>query len=204
MKIINKVAKETEDNIIQSTIPLNAKSNIEKLFFKFLDRHFLTSHKFHKIVRHNTVKISYCCINNMGPIMSSYNKQVLQPHNGNYGCNCRLKESCPLDSICLTPNIIYEAEITNHTIDEHKKYIGAVETLFKERYRNHTRNFKHKKRMKCTKLSKYIWSILAEKFFIIKSLDDSNLLNRISELVSKCRHQNKLLLSNVKRNDSMD
>ena len=32
----------------------------------------------------------------------------------------------------------------------------------------------------------------------------TNLLNKRSELVGKCRHQNKLLLCNLKRNDSMD
>ena len=87
--------------------------------------------------------------------------------------------------------------------------------------------------MKCTELSKYIWSLknqgrtpivkwrivkkvnskvspnycklcLTEKFFIIKSLDDCNLLNKRSEFARKCRNQNKLLLCNVKRNDSMD
>ena len=41
-------------------------------------------------------------------------------------------------------------------------------------------------------------------FFIIKSLDDCNLLNKRPELISKYKHQNKLLLSNVKRNNSMD
>ena len=45
---------------------------------------------------------------------------------------------------------------------------------------------------------------LTEKFCIMESLDDKNLLNKKCELVSKCRHQNKLLLCNVKRNDSMD
>ena len=93
-------------------------------------------------------------------------------------------------------------------------------------------NFKHKNE-KCTKLSKYIWYLksqgitpivkwsiikrvnsktaanycklcLTEKFYIIQSLDDKNLLNKKSELVNKCRHQINLLLSNVKRNDSMD
>ena len=82
--------------------------------------------------------------------------------------------------------------------------------------------------MKCTGLSKYIWSLkdqcvtpidkwgiakkvnskvspnycklcLTEKFFIIRSLDDCNLLNKRSELFSKFRHQIKLLLRNVKR-----
>ena len=45
---------------------------------------------------------------------------------------------------------------------------------------------------------------LTEKFLIIKSFDDCNLLSKRSELVSKCRHQNKLLLRNIKRNDSMN
>ena len=134
-----------------------------------------------------------------------------------------------LDNKCLTPNIIYEAQISSNTNDEHK----AVETSFKERYSNWTRDFKHKKYVKCNELSKYIWNLknqgippiikwrivkkvnskvspnycklcLTEKFFIFKSLHDCNLLNKRSELVSKCRHQNKLLLCNVKRNDSMN
>ena len=169
----------------------------------------------------------------MGSMISSHNKQVLQPRIENYGCNCRKKESRPLNNKYLTPSIIYQAQITNNTNDEHKKYLGAAETSFKERYSNHTRGFKHKKCMKCTELSKYIWSLknhgippivkwrivkkinskvspnycklcLTEKFFIIKSLDDCNLLNKRSELVSKCRLQNKLLSCNVKRNGSMD
>ena len=57
------------------------------------------------------------------------------------------------------PSIIYQAQITNNTNDEHKKSLGAVETSFKERYSNHTRDFKHKKCMKSTELSKYIWSL---------------------------------------------
>ena len=58
-------------------------------------------------------------------------------------------ENCPLDNKCLTPNIIYEAQITNNTNGEHKK----------ERYNNHTQDFKDKKYMKCIELSKYIWSL---------------------------------------------
>ena len=166
-------------------------------------------------------------------IISSRNKQILQPSQEKFGCNCRNKTDCPLDNKCLTPNIVYEAQITNNTNDDQKRYLGASETPFKERFSNHKRDFKHKKYEKCTELSKYIWSLksqgiipkikwrivkkvnsvvssnycklcLTEKFYIIESLDDKNLLNKKSELVSKCRHQNKLLLCNVKRNDSMD
>ena len=169
----------------------------------------------------------------MGSIIFSHNKQILQPCNENYECNCGKKESCPLDNKSLMPNIIYKAQVTNNTSDEHTKYLGAVETSFKERYRNNAQDFKHEKYMRGTELSKYIWSLksqvitpivkwrivkkvnsgftellqqvmLNRKFFIIKSLDDCNWLNRRSEIVSKCNHQNKLLLCNVRRNDSMD
>ena len=128
---------------------------------------------------------------------------------------------------------MYEATVSNKTNNEFKRYLGASETPFKERFRNHTWDFKHKKYEKCTELSNYIWTLkshcitpivkwsivervnskttayycklcLTEKFYIIQSLDDKNLLNNKSELVNKFQHQNKLLLSNVNRNDTMD
>ena len=40
---------------------------------------------------------------------------------------------------------------------------------------------------------------LMEKYWITKYFDDPNLLNKKSELINKCRHQNKTLLRNVKR-----
>ena len=52
--------------------------------------------------------------------------------------------------------------------------------------------------------SNYCKLCLTEKFYVIESLDNKNLLNKKSELVSPCRHQNKLLLCNEKKNDSMD
>ena len=49
---------------------------------------------------------------------------------------------------------------------------------------------------------------LTEKVFIINALNDSQLLNKNSELINMCRHQNTLLLECLKRNnkrhDSMD
>ena len=129
----------------------------------------------------------------------------------------------------LVPKMTYQAQNTNNTDDEYEKYLDGTKTSFKERYGNHLRDVKYKKYMKRPKLSKCIWSLknqcvipivkwrivkkvspiycklnLIEKFFIIKSLDDSNLLNKRSELVTECRHQSKLLLCNVKRNDSVD
>ena len=39
---------------------------------------------------------------------------------------------------------------------------------------------------------------LTEKLWLIQYLDDVNLLNKKSELISKCRHANKLMISSVK------
>ena len=82
---------------------------------------------------------------NMASIISTHNNQILRSKTTSYGCNCRNKESCPLDNKCLTPRIIYEAEMTNNADDERKLYIGLCETPFKERFRNHTKAFKHNK-----------------------------------------------------------
>ena len=45
---------------------------------------------------------------------------------------------------------------------------------------------------------------LAEKLHLIEYLDDIRLLNKRSEFINQCRHQNKLLLKSLKRNNSMD
>ena len=133
---------------------------------------------------------------------------------------------------CLTPKIVYQAEIKNDKDLETKIYIGLAETPFKDRFRNHTKSFNHKKYEKETELSKYIWSLkeqdkvpsitwsilksiknplnsrscslcLSEKLFIINNFNNQNLLNKRNEFVSKCRHQNKFLLNSVK-DDSKD
>ena len=50
------------------------------------------------------------------------------------------------------------------------------------------------------------WNLcLSEKAFIIRNLDDVNMLNKRLEFISKCRHINKELLNRVKddSNDSL-
>ena len=107
---------------------------------------------------------------------------------------------------CLTSNTVYEAKVSNEINDECKRYLGAFGRPFKGRFRNHTRDFKHKMYEKCTELSKYNWTLkshditpivkwsivkevssktpenycklyLAEKFKTTLFLDDKNLLN---------------------------
>ena len=177
-----------------------------------------------KIFNKNNVKISCSCMNNISSILSTHNKNILNQKQTSFGCNGRNKDNCPPDGECLTPNIIYCADIPAD--NDHKFYYGTSETTFK--HCNHTHDFKHVKYQHATELAKYIWQLknnnfnysikwsiaskvygyanllscklcLMEKYCIIKYFHDPNLLNKKSELINKCRHQNKILLMNVKR-----
>ena len=57
-------------------------------------------------------------------------------------CICRNTNYCPLDENGLTPNIIYEAQITSTQINyKQKLYIGTAKTDFKHILNDHTKSF---------------------------------------------------------------
>ena len=60
-----------------------------------------------------------------------------------------------------------QGKVSNKTNNEYKRYLGVSKTPFKERFRNHTRDFKHKKYEKCTKHSKYIWTLKSRRIIPI-------------------------------------
>ena len=124
-------------------VSLSVKTNTGKLFFKMLKKHFPKANPLSKIFNKNTIKISYSCTRNMKSIISSHNKQILTSKNKQVGCNCRVKNSCPLDNKCLTSQLIYQADVANNLDDESKYYLGLAETTFKERYGNHKSSFKN-------------------------------------------------------------
>ena len=132
----------------------------------------------------------------------------------------------------LTPRIAYRADVTNNRTDEHKYYYGISGTPFKECYENHKTCFRHWSHLTASDLSKYYWKLvdsgtvptnkftiakrvkgntfinncnlcLSEKAFIIRNLDDVNMLNKRSGFISNCRQINKQLLNRVK-DDSND
>ena len=172
-------------------------------------------------------------MSNISSIISGHNKNLLNLTVTQYGCNCRIREDCPLQNQCLTPSIIYRADVYCEANKDHKFYFGVAQTPFKERFRNQNRDFNHKQYVNCTELSKYIWLLkdagtpyiinwsivakvkgstkinycplcLTEKYHLIEYFNDIRLLNKKSEFVNACRHQSKLLLKSLKSNDSMD
>ena len=110
------------------------KTNIGKNFLLLLVKHFQANNKIHKIFNKNTVKISHSCIKNMDSIISGHNHNILNPKQKSFGCNCRNKNSCPLNGECLTAKVIYRADVSNEANDNQKFYFGLAETTFKERY----------------------------------------------------------------------
>ena len=106
---------------------------------------------------------------NIGSLISARNRNILNPIVQSYGCNCRLKSSCPLNGECLAPKIIYKADVSNDANNDKKFYFSLADTHFKEIYRNHTRDFKHEKYENKTELAKYIWQLNA-----VTSISPSN------------------------------
>ena len=96
--------------IVQFNSPycLSVKTNVGRIFQKLIKKHFPKGNTLNKIFKINTVKVSYSCMGNISPIISSLNKSILNPVSiTKYGCNCRSKESWQLQNKCLTPKIVY-------------------------------------------------------------------------------------------------
>ena len=97
---VNKESNRTRKrkrNIIWYNPPysMKVKTNIGKIFFKLLRKHFPPSHPIYTIFNTNKVKISYSCLPNIGSTISSHNKKILYSDNIEYGCNCNDKKHVP-------------------------------------------------------------------------------------------------------------
>ena len=151
-------------------------------------------------------------------------------------CDCRNAEHCPLDGSCLVTESLYEATISSNLPRyESKIYKGISEPQFKVRVKNHEKSFNHNRYKNDTTLSTEYWRIkglngepkvtwrvlrkcrgynpetkrcmlcISEKLEIAEH-ERNDLLNQRSEIVTKCRHQNKFALANIdtKRPDTKD
>ena len=144
-------------------------------------------------------------------------------------CNCRKKKDCPLKNNCLTSSVIYNANVTTESDAAGMNYIGLTEGTFKQRYTQHKLSFRNRNYSNSTELSKHIWTLkdsntnykidwsilatapaysnkrkrcylcLTEKLYLIKAKKPT-LLNKRTELISKCRHGNKFYLANFELN----
>ena len=206
---------------------INVRSNVGKHFLRLLDKHIPEKHVLRSVFHRNNCKVSYSCMDNMETIVKQHNDRILKPTdaNNNSYCNCRKKVHCPLTGACLTPSIVYQATVTPRNRIP-RIYIGIKEHDFKTRYRNHILSFNNRRYSDSSTLSMFVWELkesntefsiewsilkyanpyksgrktcnlcLAEKICIL-NVDKNLLLNKRSELLTKCRHENKFYAFNV-------
>ena len=161
---------------------------------------------------------------NIKSIINKHNKQITAPQpiviNQNT-CNCIVKETCPLNGNCQASSLVYEATIKSNQPD--KKYIGLCETTFKKRFGTHKLSLRNRNYENSTTLSKEYWKlkdnngnpsvtwrIVRHKRaytpetnncrlclhgkYEIANYPGRNLINKRTEIISKCRHRRKFLL----------
>ena len=142
-------------------------------------------------------------------------------------CNCRDKPNCPLptNGECRSSSVVYKATV--ETIEENKEYIGISEGEIKQRISNHKSSFRYESKRNATRLSQYVWKLkeedkqfsikweiltktrsyqpgnrncelcICEKWYILTS-DPNKILNKRTEISSKCRHKAKFKLGNLR------
>ena len=113
----------------------------------------------------------------MKRIISSHNSKLLRKSAdppSERTCNCKQKDSCPLEGNCLSDNLVYQATVTtinppqnqtppcsppSQSQPETHTYIGLTSNTFKTRIANHKKSFNHRKYGKETTLSQKIWEL---------------------------------------------
>ena len=165
----------------------------------------------------------------MKTIINNYNKNILGKKPSINTSTC--KESCPLNEQCQIGEVVYKGILSSNQPNyKEKKHFGNGEESFKGRLYNHNLSFRNKFFKNYTELSKQLWEIKMKNYtpkitwkIIRKCLpynynsrkcylclnekleialyEGENLLNKKTELISKCRHQNKFMLL---RHDSKD
>ena len=170
------------------------------------------------------MKVSYCCAQSVGNIIKSHNKKLINNSSNYHGqpCNCRK---------CRTENITYKCIVSTSGHpdkvylgtaegDFKKRYYNHISSFKNETQMNKTTLEKYVWKQKqrhnvkptlkwyivksvpsYSNITKSCMLCLHEKFEILTYPNQDELLNKRSELVSKCRHINKYLLSNYKAND---
>ena len=194
------------------------------MFLNLIDKHFPRGHILFKCFNRNTVKATYCTLNNMEQKIGIHNAKVLSTENAankKVRCNCQKKEECPIPGECNHINVVYQAEVEaeNKTMI----YYGSTEK-FKKRYSSHKSDIYGETRpVNHTTLSSYIWKLKDENVpwtikwsikskghpfssggkscdlcltekLIILTANQHSMLNKRDELLETCRHRRKHLL----------
>ena len=107
---------------------LAVKTKIGREFLNLIEKHFPPGHKWHSHFNQHTIKLSYSCTKNVAAHITSHNLKLLKGPTAEPGCNCRDKDSCPLEGKCLTDAIVYQGTIQTYNqnpvclLRQHRKH----------------------------------------------------------------------------------
>ena len=88
-------------------------------------------------------------MDNMEKLIKKHNNNLLRKNDTNkQTCNCCTNKTCPLDSKCLSSNIVFSAEVLIGNNQQGEKYFGICETEFKTRLDNHKNSFRNRQKKK--------------------------------------------------------
>ena len=168
---VENARRNRNRKVIWFSLPysLNVKTNISKAFLNLVRKHSSRSHKYNKIFNLNIIKISYSSMPNINNLIKQHNPKILNKDQDKIqrSCNCRIKESCPLNGKCLHQCMVYKIEVTTNTTD--KEYYGTSNGRVQTRCNNHMQSFRHISHINYTELSKYLWISKEMGLSIIKS-----------------------------------
>ena len=177
------------------------------------------------------VKVNYSCTANVHRIIKSHNMTLSNAsYEPTKDCNCKPKTICPLQRNHGATSLVFKWDVDAPNVPR-KTYLGMTEGEFKKRFNDHKLSLNNNKYANTTTLLTYIWNLknthniiptlswsilhhaisysnngkschlcLTEKFAIM-SHPSPDTVNKRSELISKCRHSNKHLLTNYLSND---
>ena len=135
------------------------KTNIGKTFLKLIDKYFPKTSKFHKIFHRSNV--SYSCLPNFANMIKSHNNRILSEEKtqGQPICNCRQKNTCPLEGHCFEKELIYRCTLKENTTNDGVNYNSLTENTFKDRLYKHHNLFKYESTANSTELSNHYWEM---------------------------------------------
>ena len=118
---------------------VNVETNIGKTFLKLFEKHFLKTNKFHKIFNRNNVKVSSSCLPTFGNMIKSHNNRILSEKKteDQPKCNCRQKDTFPLEEHCLDKEWIYWCILKENTTSDGVTYNDLTENTFEDRFYKH-------------------------------------------------------------------
>ena len=138
----------------------SVKTNIARKYINLVRKHFSKNNPLRKIFHPSSMRVSYCCMNNISTIIKAHNSKLLniEQRKADKPCDCTTRE-CPFKNegtSCNATNLVYKAVVK--TKDSSKFYIGLSEPAFKKRYNNHMSSFNLDRQLKSipTKLAAHV------------------------------------------------